>query len=116
MVFDTSILDAALARRQADEEQERQVLLARVLGLLDELAPSYGIQRAYVFGSLTIPNRFGPYSDVDIAVEQIDLALFFEAMAKFSAVLGREVDLVELSQCHFADKVRREGIRWSLSA
>jgi predicted nucleotidyltransferase len=112
MAFDTSILDRALAQRQATYEKKRQEKLAQVLQLLDELAPDYGIQQAYLFGSLTIPGRFRPTSDVDIAVEQIDPSRFFEAAGKFSARLGCEVDLIELSKCHFADKIRQEGIQW----
>ncbi len=112
MAFDTSILDTALKERRAANEYERQLLLTRVLYLLDELALKYGIQRAYVFGSVTLPGRFGPYSDVDIAVEQIDSIRFFEAMSKFSFHLKREVNLIELDKCHFADKIRREGIQW----
>ncbi|MCP4360653.1 MAG: nucleotidyltransferase domain-containing protein [Chloroflexi bacterium] len=109
------MLDAALKERRAANERERQLLLTRVLHLLDELAPQYGIRRAYIFGSVAMLGRFGPHSDVDIAVEQIDPARFFEAISKFSFYVKREVDLVELSKCHFADKIRREGVRWMQS-
>jgi predicted nucleotidyltransferase len=112
MAFDTSVLDAALAHRRIENEQRRQAFLAQVMRLLDRLAPRYGIQQAYVFGSLAMPGRFDPRSDIDIAVEQIDPERFFEAMGKFSSALGREVDLVELDKGHFADKIRRKGIRW----
>ena len=113
MVFDTSVLDEALARRRAAYEQERQTLLAEVQHLLDDLGPRYGIQQAYIFGSLVRPGRFIPESDVDIAIEQIDPVRFFEAMEEFSMRLKREVDLVELNKCHFADKIQREGILWT---
>ncbi len=112
MAFDTSILDAALARRRAKHEQERRELLARLLRLLDKLAPDYGIKKAYIFGSITIPGRFGPHSDVDIAVEQISQTRFLEAMSQFSTLLGREVDLIELSKCHFDYRIREKGIVW----
>lgn len=108
MPFDTSILDAALAQQRAERELERQQLLVRVLRLLDERAVAFGIQEAYVFGSLTIPYRFSPQSDVDIGVEQIEPTKFIEAMAEFSLVLGRDVDLVELDKCHFAHRIREK--------
>lgn len=111
--FDTSILDEALAQRKARNEADRQHLLAKTLRLLDELGPGYKIERAYLFGSLTKPGRFHPKSDVDIAVERIDPLRFFEAMSEFFNRLGREVDLVELDKCHFADKIRREGVLWT---
>jgi hypothetical protein len=112
MPFDTSVLDAALARRRAKNEQTRQELLTRLLDLLAELGPTYGIQQAYIFGSLISPDRFGPHSDIDVAVEQIEATRFFEAIGKFSAVLGREVDLVELDKCHFAHRIRQKGMLW----
>lgn len=115
MAFDTSVLDVALAHRRVNAERERQALLTKVLHLLDKLALHYSINEAYVFGSLTIPGRFGPNSDVDVAVEQINETQFFEAMSKFSTELGYDVDLVELDKCHFADKIRREGIKWMQS-
>lgn len=113
MPFDTSILDEALARRKARNEAERRQVLAKTLRLLDELGPIYKIERAYVFGSTVKPGRFHADSDVDIAVEQIDPARFFEAMSEFFNRLGREIDLVELDKCHFAGKIRREGVVWT---
>jgi predicted nucleotidyltransferase len=73
----------------------------------------YGINRAYLFGSLTRPYRFTERSDVDVAVESIDSESFFQAMARLSEQVEREVDLVELSKCPFADRIRQQGIVWS---
>ena len=110
--FDTSILDAALAERKARNEVERQQVLAKTLRLLDELGPSYKIERAYVFGSIIKPGHFHANSDVDIAVEQIDPLRFFEAMSEFFNRLEREVDLIELDKCHFAHRIREKGRLW----
>ena len=115
MSFDTSVLDAALDRQRAGHEQQRQALVTHVLRLLDDLGPAYGVQRAYIFGSLAKAGRFRPESDIDIAVAQIDARRFFEFSGRLSAELRREVDLMVLSECHFADKIRREGIEWTRS-
>lgn len=113
MAFDTYLLDQALARSRAVREEERQATLASVLRLLGELGPQYNIRRAYVFGSVCRPGCFTPDSDVDIAIEPLDPESFFAAMSAFALALGREVDLVELDQCHFAHRVREEGIEWT---
>ncbi len=115
MPFDTSVLDAALRERQARYEQSRVHLLAEVLGLLDLLGPDYGLQEAYVFGSLVRPGRFKPESDVDIAVVLAGAEALFRLSAELSMRLARDVDLIELNQCFFADKIRREGVRWTPS-
>jgi len=113
MAFDTYLLDEALSRSRAAREEARQAALARVLRLLRELGPQYNIRRAYVFGSICHPGRFTKDSDVDIAVEPLDPETFFAAMSAFALALGREVDLVELDKCHFAHRVREEGIKWT---
>jgi len=113
MPFDTSVLDAALARRRARDEAERQHVITQVLRLLDDLGPGYNIQRAYLFGSVVTPGRFkSNSSDVDIAVEQIDPRRFITALSEFSLRLNRNVDLIELEKCHFAHRIREKGLLW----
>ncbi len=112
MAFDTSVLDQALARRQASNERDRQALLDKVFHLLEGLGSTYGIDRAYVFGSLIRPGRFNNQSDIDIAVEEIDPSRFFEAISEFSRHLERTVDLLELNKCHFAQRIREKGVLW----
>lgn len=113
MTFATPILDRALADRRQQNEQQRLAICDRVLAWLDEVGQQYGIDRAYLFGSLTRPYRFTARSDVDLAVEAIDPERFFQAIAELSEQVEREVDLVELSKCLFADRIRQQGIVWS---
>jgi predicted nucleotidyltransferase len=113
MAFDTSILDRALAERRAEWERRRVAMLARVLAVLGEVAPAFGVRRAYVFGSLAQPGRYHERSDVDIAVEwprgQVG---FFDLAAEVSRRLGQDIDILPLEQIPFAEKIRREGIVW----
>ena len=113
MAFDTSVLDAAVAQQQAARERRRQAVLDQVIHLLDQLGPEHGIRQAYIFGSVTRRGHFNEHSDVDIAVEQIAPAQFFDAMGALSMALQRDVDLVDLRKCLFADRVRDEGIQWT---
>jgi predicted nucleotidyltransferase len=112
MPFPTPILDRTLAARRQQNERQRLATCDRVLAWLDAVGQQYGIDRAYLFGSLTRPYRFTERSDVDVAVEAIDSESFFQAMAELSEQVEREVDLVELSKCPFADRIRQQGIVW----
>ena len=112
MSFPTPILDRALADRRQHHEQQRLATCDRVLAWLDTVGQKYGIDRAYLFGSLTRPYHFTKRSDVDVAVETINPESFFQAMAELSEEVEREVDLVELSKCPFADRIRQQGIVW----
>lgn len=51
--FNTSKLDQILVDRSLQNEKERQALLQRILEWLDKHGLQYGIQIAYIFGSLT---------------------------------------------------------------
>jgi hypothetical protein len=50
---------------------------------------------------------------VDIAVENINPELHFDAISILSYYLGREVDIILLKNCHFAHRIREEGILWT---
>jgi uncharacterized protein len=76
MAFDTYLLDEAIARRQQHNEEQRQATLAKLGQWLDEFGDQYGMRGVYIFGSLTMPGRFTERSDVDVAFEAIDAAVF----------------------------------------
>jgi len=113
MTYDTSLVDRARARRQRRPEPVRKATLRHLIRLLDEHAAAFGLSDATIFGSVTRPGRFREASDVDIAVERIGAEAFFEAMSLLSTELGRPVDLVRLSECHFAEGIRERGMRWT---
>lgn len=109
----TYLLDEALIRRKKALEEERQVTVKLVKQWLEVNGRQYGIQQAYLFGSLIRPNRFQKTSDVDLAVESINPEQMFMAMTALAEAVGREVDLIELSKCPFAHRIRQEGILWT---
>ena len=111
--FSTSKLDQILGDRSLQNEKERQDLLQKVVEWLNKHGLQYGIQTAYIFGSLTQPQRFHQNSDIDIAVEQINADDFCAVIGFISEAMGRDVDVVELHKCHFGDRIRQTGIRWT---
>jgi predicted nucleotidyltransferase len=80
---------------------------------LQEHASQFGIERGYLLGSVTQVGRFSPQSDLDLAVESLQQGDPFGLAGYLSLHLNREVDVVPLDQCHFADKIRQQGITWS---
>ncbi|MDJ0558109.1 MAG: nucleotidyltransferase domain-containing protein [Microcystis sp. M53599_WE4] len=100
--FPTPELDKILKEKDIQGEQERQTLLAKTQQWLHENAVKYGINRAYIFGSLTRPYKFHPGSDVDIAVENINPELHFDAIANNG--LFRTLSILKLlSEQGFSD-------------
>jgi len=111
-LFNTSKLDQILADRSLQNEKERQELLLKVMQWLDSHGLHYGIQTAYIFGSLTQPHRFHQNSDIDIAVEQINPEDFFAVISLIYEAMGRDIDMIEVNKCHFGDRIKQRGIRW----
>jgi predicted nucleotidyltransferase len=111
--FNTAKLDEILANKRFRLEKERQFLLNKTLEWLDKFGTEYGIEQAYIFGSVTESNRFHDQSDIDVAVEQVNPEYFFSAISVLSEHLGRDVDIIRLNQCHFSDRIRQQGIPWT---
>ncbi|MFN9173750.1 MAG: nucleotidyltransferase family protein [Synechocystis sp.] len=112
-MFDTSLLDQVLQQKHQQLEQERQNLIQKTNHWLDQWGQKYGITKAYLFGSVTQPSRFRSGSDVDLALETVAPEVIFAIIAELSTALEREVDVIELSKCHFAEKIRRSGMPWT---
>ncbi len=113
MPFNTHLLDQAIAHRRDIQEQQRQQILAQVVQWLETVGTQHGIERAYIFGSLTRPGDFTEASDVDIAISGKLPEEFCTLMSFLVTTLGREVDLIQLEQCHLGDRIREKGILWT---
>lgn len=112
-MFDTSLLDQALQQKHQHLEEERRSLIQKTNQWLDQWGVKYGVTKAYLFGSVTRPNHFNGRSDIDLAVETVDLEAKFLMISELSAALGREVDIIELGKCHFAKQIRCSGLLWT---
>lgn len=113
MAFSTHLLDARLAREKVHNEQVRQKLLQQTLDWLSANAKYYGVEKGYIFGSVTEPNRFTLRSDIDLAVETHKTGDICGLMGGLSGCVLRDVDMVPLDQCHFAEKICRVGVAWT---
>ena len=113
MTFQTTYLDQILAKQRSQLEQERQKLLKKTIPWLDSYGSRYGIKQAYIFGSITRENQFNKDSDIDIAVEITNADNLFPLIGFISEATEREVDLIQLNNCHFANRIRERGIKWT---
>ncbi|MGB9756985.1 MAG: hypothetical protein ACP5LJ_00545 [Candidatus Bipolaricaulaceae bacterium] len=107
--FSTHILDEELARRRGEGEALRHAVLAQALSALQELPQRIPFEEACLSGSVVKPHRVHP----DVAFLGLSDEHFFEAMAFLSARRGRDADVVQLERVPFAERIKREGIRWT---
>lgn len=111
--FPTPLLDEKLAQLRQQSERDRPQLLQEALIWLQHNATRFGIERGYLFGSITQAGKFAPESDLDPAIESLNQGDPFGLAGYLSLHLNREVDVVPLDQCYFADKIRQTGIVWN---
>jgi hypothetical protein len=112
-LFSTTKLDQIIAEERLNLETQRQNLLRKTCQWLEEFATEYGINRAYIFGSVTRAGKFHHNSDIDLAVETINPEKHCLAISLLSTYLERDVDLIKLDSCHFAHRIRQTGILWT---
>jgi len=77
------------------------------------LKEEFGATRVVVFGSLTHPDRFTLWSDVDLAAWGLRPEDTFRAVAAVLGVSSEiEIDLVDMSMCRPAlrEAIEREGM------
>jgi predicted nucleotidyltransferase len=110
-----TLWEAKLRRDQAANEAERLRVLSELLRWLDAYAVEQGIEAAWIFGSLTRSNGFSTHSDIDLALAHDPNLRQFRIMSTLSTVLDRDVDVILLDDCPFANDIRREGIQWTRS-
>lgn len=94
-------------------EKIREKVLKQVDAALDTLSETYSWDEVYIFGSLIRERKFSSKSDVDIAIKGLNKFQHFSFVGDFSLLLGRDVDVIRLEDCHFNNSITSGGIKWS---
>lgn len=100
-----------LAAEREAAEAGRQRALEEARRAAEILARRYGVSRVVLFGSLAW-RRFGPSSDIDLAVEGLPPRQFFRADAELAREIPLPVDLKLLSECPplLRRRIEEEGV------
>jgi predicted nucleotidyltransferase len=111
----TSPLETAAVLRQRDEARrqaaaERARIISERLPQARQILESRGATRVWLFGSLA-GEAFDIDSDVDLAVESLARADYFDVLAEVRSVLGCPVDLVRIEDAlpSLVERIAAEG-------
>ena len=107
----------AWRKRLAREESERRMRARQLRELAQacarRLVQDFSARKVYLFGSLLREDIVHSRSDIDLAVEGLESARYFEALSALWKLLpaGVELDLVPLEEAKsgLAERVRAEG-------
>lgn len=106
------LLEKYLREIEKKKEFKRKELLNKTLKALEELSKEFLFKEAYIFGSIIKEKKFYYDSDIDIAVSGLKDEDFFRFMARLYDILGREVEVVQLEEHPFKDKIIKEAVLW----
>ena len=110
--FDISIWKRGLIARRHVRSRRRLQVVEKVWNAIERLSHTYQWDDLYIFGSAAKSDRFGEGSDIDIGIDGLDKFLHYRFIADLSGFVDKEVDVVRLEDCTFADAIRARGIRW----
>jgi predicted nucleotidyltransferase len=87
-----------LPKWHTEERREKALKVAHAIAKL--LREEFGATKVVAFGSIVDPERFSPWSDIDIAVSGIRADLFYKAVAVSTKVSDDfQVDIVDPEDC-----------------
>jgi predicted nucleotidyltransferase len=110
--FDISIWKRGLIARRQLKSRRRLQVVEKVWNAIERLSHIYQWDDLYIFGSAAKSDRFGEDSDIDIGIDGLDKFSHYRFIADLSGLVDKEVDVVRLEDCSFADAIRARGIRW----
>lgn len=105
-----------LCRKKAEKaENKRRRAVEEVMKALEILKREIPFENAYIFGSAARPYHFRETSDIDIAFEELDEDMIFFVTGFLSNHLEQNVNVVQLEDVPFKEKIKKEGLRWTKS-
>jgi len=110
--FDVSLWKQALKVHADACEDLRQKVFQELRDALCLLSEKYDWDDLYIFGSILNRGGFSERSDVDIALGGLNKFQHYRFVADISMILNREVDVVLLEDCPFAETIQKKGLRW----
>ena len=112
--FDFSIWEHNLARKKEENEGLRHSVLLKLDKSLKALSKKYSWKEIFIFGSVIRNGAFHENSDVDIGIEGLDPLKHYAFVGEISGLMERDVDVVVLEECGFAERIKEKVLKWSM--
>lgn len=111
MPFSTSLLFEIEEQKKEGLEKTRLEFLNKALTEVKNVFNQYQVQEVYLTGSVLVPYKFTPRSDIDIAVRGLSNEHYYTVLSKLEEALLRNVEIIDLEQCRFAENILKTGIK-----
>jgi predicted nucleotidyltransferase len=111
MKYPIGLLYEIDASRKERLEKERHEILEQTIIETKNVFKNLQVQEVFLTGSILIPYKFSSRSDIDIAVKGLSAHDYFPVLSKLEESLLRTVEIIELENCRFSDKIITTGLR-----
>ena len=111
MTFSTSLLYEIEESGKEDLEKKRHEILEQTIIEIKSVFNNSNVLEVYITGSILIPYKFTSRSDIDIAVKGLSAVDYFPILSKLEESLLRTIEIIELENCRFTDKIIRISLR-----
>lgn len=103
-------LRESLEEQEEEDKEEGGKALEAARRCAGILAEKFGARRVYLFGSLA-EGLYRKGSDVDLAVEGMDIRAYLKALAEFPVIDSVRIDLVHMDCCKMPlkERILQEG-------
>lgn len=110
--FDTSLWQKSIKDKIENREKLRISKLEKAVKILKQYSNEISVENLYIFGSITRPQMFTEYSDVDIAVKNIEKNIsFFQIWKQIEDICDFDIDLMDMDECNFAHLIEKNAIK-----
>ncbi len=109
--YSTKLLEEIYERKRINLEQKRIKLLEKCKKVCIKYFSQMEVNELYITGSLIVSGKFSERSDIDIAVSGLHAELYFKTISELEDKLERKVEIIELENCKFAEKIKTTGLK-----
>jgi predicted nucleotidyltransferase len=111
MTFSAGLLYEIEALRKEELEKKRLEVLEQTIKEVKGVFSNSNVTEVYLTGSIINSYKFSSRSDIDIAVKGLPAIDYFPILSKLEESLLRTIEIIELENCRFSDKIINTGLR-----
>jgi len=109
--YSIELFKSSINEHRVLNETLRLQILENTICVLNKYFLHKPVTSLYITGSLIQANRFKQRSDIDIAVEGLQSNIYFSCISELEGLLNRHVEIIELENCRFANKIKETGLK-----
>lgn len=111
MDFSIQLIEKLEKEKHQKKELVRQTYLQKCRTEIKAYFLSLPVEEVYLTGSVLVAGKFNSCSDIDVAVKGLPDGMYFKSIFELEQLINRKIEIIELENCPFAEKIRKTGLK-----